>query len=124
MSDAPFDDGLARLSGIDPEGWGRLQGLSALAPGLPESILRFAFGDIYGRPGLEIKLRELVTVAGLAGMGTAQPQLQSHFAYALRLGWTKVELTEAMVQLAPFGGVPTAINGLLALQAAEAEADR
>ena len=117
--DGRFTRGLDVLASIDPGAWDGLQGaLEDIAPGLPRTIVEYGFGDVYSRAGLDLRTRELATVCTLAGAGTAQPQLPSHLRYALRLGWTREELAEAMVQAAPFAGIPAAINGLAALRSA------
>lgn len=118
---AKFERGLETLGTIDPKAADGLQaGLEPLAPGLAETIIEFGFGDISSRPGLDLRERELATVAALAAMGGLQPQLTAHLVYALRLGWTPEELREALVQLAPITGFPRVINGLAALADARA----
>lgn len=41
-------------------------------------VIEFPFGDIYSRPGLDLRSREIATVAALAAMGNARPQLKVH----------------------------------------------
>lgn len=119
MTDDRFTRGQALLAEIDPGAWDGLQGaLEDIAPGLARTIVEFGFGDVYSREGLDVRTRELATVCVLAGVGSAQPQLQGHLLYALKLGWTREQLAEAMVQAAPFAGIPAAINGLVALRGA------
>ncbi len=115
-----LDRGRGNLDGIDPTAYDGLAGLEAMAPGLRDSLVEFAFGDIYLRPGLDLKTRELSIVCALAGMGGVQPQLTGHLVYALQLGWTAEELREALIQIVPIAGFPRAVNGLLALADAEA----
>jgi 4-carboxymuconolactone decarboxylase len=74
--------------------------------------VEFAFGDICARPGLDLKARELATVAALTALGTAPAQLRVHIRAALNLGWTREEVTEVIMQMAVYAGFPAAINGL------------
>jgi 4-carboxymuconolactone decarboxylase len=84
-------------------------------------IAEFAFGDVYSRPGLSLRDRELSTVAMLAAMGACEPQLDVHLRGALNVGVTADELRELMIHVAPYAGFPAAINGMRRLQALEAQ---
>ncbi|MXV07774.1 carboxymuconolactone decarboxylase family protein [Xanthomonas sp. LMG 9002] len=72
-----------------------------------------AFGEIY-RPGtaLELKTRELVTVAVLASLGHAEPQLRVHLRAALAAGASRAEIFAVLDQLYAYVGFPTALNAL------------
>ena len=54
---------------------------------------RFAFGDILARPGLDLKARQIATIAALTALGTAAPQLKVHIAGTLNVGCTREEIT-------------------------------
>lgn len=84
--------------------------------------MEFAFGDIYSRPGLSLRDRELITVAILAAMGAREPQLDVHLHGALNVGITTDELRELMIHVAPYAGFPATINGMRRLQALESAA--
>src|SRR2546425_10715701 len=62
-----------------------LVNLRALHPALEDLVLVDAYGKVIGRPGLDMKRRELCTVAAVAVLGTAQ-QLHSHPRGALHTG--------------------------------------
>ncbi len=47
-----------------------------IAPEFARYLIEFPFGDIYSRPGLDLKSREIATIAALAAMGNARPQLE------------------------------------------------
>ena len=64
------------------------------------------------RPGLDLRSRELATVAALTALGNAQPQLRVHVAGALRVGCRPQEIIEVILQMAVFAGFPAAINAL------------
>ncbi|MGJ8514518.1 carboxymuconolactone decarboxylase family protein [Carnimonas bestiolae] len=77
-----------------------------------ELILGFAFTDVLSRPGIDLRLREMLTVAMLASMGTAQGQLDFHMRAALNTGVTREEIVEIIYQVAVYAGVPAAMNAI------------
>lgn len=117
-------EGLVRLSG--PDAPATVERLTKLAPALGDWIIDFAFGEVYSRPGLDLRTRQIVNVAALGAMGTAVPQLEVHLNGALNAGVTQEELVEILMQLAVYAGFPAALNGIGALErvlAARAERD-
>ena len=74
-----------------------LLNLRALHPALEDLVLVDAYGKLIGRPGLDLKRRELCTVAAIAVLGTAR-QLHSHLRGALNSGATRTEV-EAVLEL-------------------------
>jgi 4-carboxymuconolactone decarboxylase len=68
-----------------------LANLRALHPALEDLVLVDAYGKVIGRPGLDLKRRELTTVAAIAVLGTAQ-QLHSHLRGALNTGASRDEV--------------------------------
>src|SRR5438034_5970098 len=74
-----------------------LLNLRALHPALEDLVLVDAYGKLIGRPGLDLKRRELCTVAAIAALGTAR-QLHSHLRGALNSGATRAEV-EAVLEL-------------------------
>ena len=99
-----------------------LRSLEETAPDLARYIVEFAFGDIFSRPGLDLKSREMATVAALTAMGNAPAQLRAHIHGALNAGCTQQEIIEIIMQMAAYAGFPAAINGVQA--AKEVFADR
>lgn len=100
-----------------------LPGLEEMAPGFPDWIVTSLFGGTYQRPGLELRDRQLLTLAALAALGGVDPQLHGHVRSALRLGLTGQQITECFVHLAPYVGVPKALAALRVAGAALAEAE-
>lgn len=90
-----------------------VESLKDIAPDMHRYVYEFAYGDIYSRPGLDVKSREIATVAALTAMGHF-PQLKSHINAALNTGWTKEEIVEVIMQMAVYAGFPAALNGLAA----------
>jgi 4-carboxymuconolactone decarboxylase len=97
--------------------------LGDLAPGLASYVLETIYGEIYQSEVLDSRTRQIVTVAALATLGTAAPQLRTHIGGALRCGVTREQLVEIMMQLVPYVGVAAAINGVAACRDVFAAAD-
>ena len=91
-----------------------VEGLRDIAPDMARFIIEFPYGDVYSRPGLDMKLREIATVAALTALGTAKPQLQTHIRASLNIGLTEEEITECIIQMALYAGFPASLNGLQA----------
>lgn len=91
-----------------------LSKLAETAPELSEFVIAFAFGDIYARPQLSLRERQIATVASIATLGHSTPQLKSHINGALNLGITETEIIELLMQMAVYAGFPAAINAVLA----------
>jgi len=121
-SDTRYQAGLAALEAIDGSAGEKvIASLAAIAPDLGRFIIEFAFGDIYTRQALDLRTRELVTVAALAAMGNARPQLKVHTHGFLNVGGSREELVELVIHTAPYAGFPRAINAALAVQEVLAE---
>lgn len=110
-----FKRGLEKLKAIDgAAGEAVIEGLSDLAPDFARYIIEYPFGDIYSRDSLDLKSREIATVAALTALGNAQPQLRVHIHGALNTGCTKQEVIEIIMQMSVYAGFPAALNGLQA----------
>jgi len=116
--------GLEKLGEIDGEAGRRvIESLTDVAPDLARYIIEFPFGDVYSRPGLDLRARELATVAALTALGNARPQLEVHLHGALNVGCTRRELVEVIIQMAVYAGFPAALNGAAAARAVFAQRD-
>ncbi|RRY15683.1 carboxymuconolactone decarboxylase family protein [Brucella anthropi] len=103
------------LAEIDGEaGNNVIAALADIAPDFASYLFEFPFGDIYSRPGLDLRSREIATIAALTAMGTATPQLKVHIEAGLNVGLAKDEITEVIMQMAVYAGFPAALNGLFA----------
>lgn len=87
-----------------------------MAPDLADTTFRI-FGDVFARPGLDLRRRQIATVAALAAMGGADPQLRFHINAALNVGVRRDEIVEIMMLLQLHAGMPAAYNGLVAAKA-------
>lgn len=84
-----------------------------LVPGLAESVVDFAYGRQYARPGLGLRERYLATIAALTALGgQTRPQLKVNIEGGLKAGLTETEIGEVIWQMSLYGGFPAAINGL------------
>ena len=88
--------------------------LADIAPDFARYVIEFPFGDIYSRPGLDLRAREVATIAALTALGNASPQLKVHIEAGLNVGLSREEITEVMMQMAVYAGFPAALNGLFA----------
>ncbi|MEO5661558.1 MAG: carboxymuconolactone decarboxylase family protein [Polaromonas sp.] len=111
--------GLDKLKEIDGKaGEQVIASLSDIAPDFARLLIEFPFGDIYSRPGLDLKTRELAVVAALSALGNAAPQLKVHINGALNVGASREEVVEVIMQMAVYAGFPAALNGLFAAKEA------
>lgn len=99
------------LAGIDgSQGEAVVDALADINPALGHHVAAFAFGDIYDRPGLDARSRQLVTIGALTALGGCEPQLKVHLNAALNVGITREEITEALLHAAVYSGFPRALN--------------
>ncbi|MCR5865043.1 carboxymuconolactone decarboxylase family protein [Aquincola sp. J276] len=113
----PYDRGLAllqRLEGREPPSL--VEALGDVAPDLARLAIGFVYGEVLARPQLALPQRQLVTVAALAAMGHARPQLKFHIAGALNAGCSSQEIVELMIHLVVYAGFPAGLNGMFAAQ--------
>jgi 4-carboxymuconolactone decarboxylase len=124
MDQDRYARGLENLRTVDAEAGERvIKSLKDIAPDLGRYVIEFAFGDIYARPGLDLKSRQIATVAALTALGTATPQLKVHIHGALNVGLTRTQVLEVIIQMAVYAGFPAALNGIFAAKEVFAERD-
>jgi 4-carboxymuconolactone decarboxylase len=105
--------GLRALGQITGEaGVAVVEGLRDIAPDFADWIVDFSYGDVMARPGLDLRSRQLATIAALTALGNAQPQLRVHIEGALNVGCRPQEIIEVILQMAVYAGFPAAVNGL------------
>jgi 4-carboxymuconolactone decarboxylase len=88
---------------------------------LGDRIIETIYGDIYQRPGLSLRDRQIATLSMLMAMGGKDRQVQVHMRAGLRVGMTEDELRELVIQLAAYAGFPAAINAQAQLNEVLAE---
>ncbi len=112
-----YERGLARLAEIDGEAGARVvDALADIAPDFARLLIEFPFGDVYSRPGLDLRSREIATIAALTALGNATPQLKVHVEAGLNVGLSPDEIVETVVQMSVYAGFPAALNGLFAVR--------
>ncbi|WP_458119853.1 carboxymuconolactone decarboxylase family protein [Paenibacillus sp. Z6-24] len=108
-----YEKGWARLGEIDGHAGERvIQSLQQIAPDLGRYIIEFAFGDIYTRPGLDARQRQLITLSSLTTQGGCEPQLNVHINASLNVGLTPLEIVEAIMHCVPYTGFPRVLNAV------------
>ncbi|MBZ9559683.1 MULTISPECIES: carboxymuconolactone decarboxylase family protein [unclassified Modicisalibacter] len=113
------EEALALLERLEPEAPGRVaDNLDDFHPQALETLLGFAFADVVSREGIDLKTREMLTVAMLGAMGNAPGQLEFHLRAAMNTGVTREEIVEIALQIAVYAGIPAAMNAMSAAKAA------
>lgn len=113
MSNERYERGWENLMRIDGEGGRRvIETLQEIAPDLGRYVIEFAFGDIYARPGLDAKQRQLATIASLTTLGGCEAQLNVHINAGLNVGLTPSEVVETIMHCAPYTGFPRVLNAI------------
>jgi 4-carboxymuconolactone decarboxylase len=90
-----------------------MEGTTELTADFQDFITRYAWGEIWSRPGLDRRTRSCITITALVAMGR-EHELAMHVRAALRNGVTPDELKEVLLQCAVYCGVPAA-NGAFAI---------
>lgn len=100
---------LSKLDGLQVE---RLKdACDNFSPELVKLMLEFGYADIFSRDNLNIKHRQIITIAALTALGNAQPQLKFHINAGLNIGLTVENIREIMLLMSVYAGFPSAING-------------
>ncbi|MET8978484.1 carboxymuconolactone decarboxylase family protein [Streptomyces sp. NPDC004539] len=109
--DERFAHGLDVLRAVDGEAGQRvIDSLADIHPEMAHQIVAWGFGEIYARPGLAPRDRQLVTIGMLTALGGCEPQLEVHLNAALNVGLTPAQITEALLHAAGYCGFPKALN--------------
>ncbi|MFI1164088.1 carboxymuconolactone decarboxylase family protein [Streptomyces sp. NPDC020801] len=110
-----FARGLEVLRSVDGEAGQRVvDSLADISPELGHQVVAWAFGEIYDRPGLAPRDRQLVTLGMLTALGGCEAQLDVHVNAALNVGLTPEQITEALLHSAVYCGIPKALNATFA----------
>lgn len=115
MENIRLENGKRMLNRIDGDaGHSVIESLKGIAPDLGKYIFEFAFGDIYPREGLNLKEREMITLASLLTQGGCENQLKVHIKAALNVGLKKNQIIEIFLQCIPYVGFPKVLNAVFA----------
>jgi 4-carboxymuconolactone decarboxylase len=120
--DEQYERGLQALRQADGGAGQRLvEALADISPELSYRSVAWSYGDLYVRPQLARRDRELLTLGILTGLGGAEAQLEVHVNGALNAGLTPSEIVEALLQSVVYCGVPRAVNATLVAKKVFAE---
>lgn len=112
MNNERYEKGMETIGKMaGKEGIADLEGVRRAFPDFYKAIVEFGFGDIYSRPVLDLKQRELVTLSSLITQG-AVGQLPFHVHAALNVGLTPGEIMEIVLHCALYAGFPKAVGAL------------
>ena len=89
--------------------------MKEICPDFADMTIDWAIGSIMDRPGLDLATRELILIASCVTMGHAAPQLRAHAEAALKVGATKQQIVETVLQLLFYAGGPAVRNSLALL---------
>ncbi|KZE71574.1 carboxymuconolactone decarboxylase family protein [Paenibacillus elgii] len=108
-----YQRGLDILAQIDKENYQAIidSFKHSPAPDLGRLAVEFNYGQLFSRPGLDLKSRLLASVAGLTALGNTQ-QLRFYINGALNVGWTEEEIVETILQMIIYAGFPVALNAI------------
>ncbi|KPV58151.1 carboxymuconolactone decarboxylase [Paenibacillus sp. A3] len=108
-----YQKGLDILAQIDKENYQAIVDSfkHSPAPDLGRLAVEFNYGQLFSRPGLDLKSRLLASVAGLTALGNTQ-QLRFYINGALNVGWTEEEIVETILQMIIYAGFPVALNAI------------
>jgi 4-carboxymuconolactone decarboxylase len=110
-SDAAYAQGMATRRQVMGDAFvdAALANATPFTAPIQEHITRAAWGDVWQRPGLDLKTRSLITVAMLTALGK-QNELKGHVRGALNNGATVAELQEVLLHATVYCGVPAAVE--------------
>lgn len=111
MGDDRYERGWERLRELaGDQGERVIDGLKEVAPDLARYVVEFGYGDVYSRPGLDDRQRQLAAIATLTALGGAEAQLEYHIGIALNVGVEPPQIVETIIFCAPFVGFARALN--------------
>ncbi len=113
--DKRFERGSQQLKKINPDGSEQvIKSLSDVAPDMARFLVAFAYGDIYSRPVLDARSRQIATIAILTALGNAPSQLKWHINTSLNIGITPQEIVDAIYVQTVYSGFPAGLNAIFA----------
>lgn len=87
---------------------------NAITGAMYPAAIRYGYGALWFRPGLDTRQRALVSVAAFTSLRMAE-QVKKFGQSAINAGATQTEIVEAIIQTAPYSGFPPALNALAAI---------
>jgi 4-carboxymuconolactone decarboxylase len=119
-----YKKGMAQIrQQLGPMADNYIRNIKALAPEFAWVNVTFPFAELYPRNVIDLKTRELCTVAALTVQGFSLPELKLHIRAALRCGASRGEVAEIITQMIAYCGFPAATNALMTMKQVFDEAD-
>jgi 4-carboxymuconolactone decarboxylase len=111
MDDERYERGRGKLREVHGDrALATIEGLGDLG----RLIVETAYGEVYSRPGLSLRERQIASVAALVATGRSS-QLPVHLRSSLKAGLSPDELREVIIQTAVIAGFPPAMNAMATL---------
>ena len=121
---AEYRRGMAEIrKQLGPMADSYIRNIKSLAPEFAWVNVTLPFGEFYRRDVIDLKTRELCTVAALTVQGFSLPELKLHVKAALRCGASRGEVAEIITQMIAYCGFPAATNALMTMKQAFDEVD-
>lgn len=112
-----YEQGAEKLSEYDAQQVQRLnEAFGDFCPDMVRYTLEYGYADIANRNNLDVKLRQVATIAALTASGSAAPQLKFHINAGLNIGLTEEQIGEIMILMTVYAGFPRALNGMFILK--------
>ena len=109
-----FERGMKVLQRIGGEGFDLpIKRLAEASPDLARFTVEYPYGDILSRPGLDLPLRQICTVACLMALGSVRPQLKFHMTGFLNAGGKPQDLVELLFVSVAILGFPSAVDSIV-----------
>jgi 4-carboxymuconolactone decarboxylase len=89
-----------------------VEAMKDICPDFSTMTIEWAMGGIMARPGLDLLTREFLLIASCATLGHTVPQLKAHIDAAMKLGATKEQIVEVLLQLMFYAGGAAVANAL------------
>ena len=89
-----------------------LSNFDDLDPNIGKLLSNFVYGEIYKNDIIDLKTRQLCTIAALTVLGNYKPHLKTHIIGAINVGVSKSEIIEVIIQMIAYAGFPAATTAL------------
>lgn len=113
-----YERGIADYHRLNPQALDNINAAFGTLAGEVVELTFRAFGDVYAQSRQSLKLRQFATIAALAVMGCAAPQLRFHISAGMNVGLTREQIVEIIAWAQFLAGAPAAYNALVELKAA------
>jgi len=109
-----YKQGLALFQALHGQHAGQqlVDALQDICPDFGTMTIEWAMGGIMARPGLDLLTREFLLIASCTTLGHAEPQLEAHIEAAQKLGATKEQIIEVILQMLFYAGGVSTSNAL------------